>query len=468
MVVANQEDATHESIPSLVNNLHQYFSTGMTKPYSYRQQQLSGLLKFVTDCEDQIIEALRLDLGKPAAEALSAEIGMLVSEIKLALKYLSSWMKPKRVSTPMSVLPAKCQIYPEPLGVVLIIAPWNYPLQLTLTPVVGAIAAGNCVVVKPSELAPATSKLLATQLPNYIDTRSVKIVEGAVAETTALLAEKFDHIFYTGNSKVAHIVMSAATKHLTPVTLELGGKSPCIIDEMSDLKTVAKRLAWAKFSNAGQTCIAPDYVLVNAKQEAAFLQAMKEVLIEFYGANPMASADYGRIINQHHYHRLMALIPGSGEIVVGGSGDEQTRYIAPTILRDVPATSSVMADEIFGPILPVIAVNTMEEAIAFINARPKPLALYLFSHDKQLQEQVINNTSSGSVSVNFPMLQMINPALPFGGIGPSGMGCYHGKYSFDAFTHYKSVMKKSLWFELALMYPPYGKGIMKLVRWVMM
>lgn len=468
MIAATQENTTLENIPSIVNTLHQHFSDGITKSYTYRQQQLLGLLKFINDRENDIIEALRVDLGKPAAESLSAEIGMLVSELKYTLKHLSSWMKPKRVSTPLIALPAKSQIYPEPLGVILNITPWNYPIQLTLAPLIGAIAAGNCVLMKPSELAPACSRLLATTLSQYIDPRCVQVVEGGVTETTALLAQKFDHIIYTGNGKVAQIVMTAAAKNLTPVTLELGGKSPCIVDDMSDLTTVAKRLVWAKFSNAGQTCIAPDYVLVNAKQESALLQAMKDALLKFYGANVAASPDYGRIINNNHYQRLMKLLQDSGEVVVGGVGDEQSRYIAPTILRAVPLNAPVMMDEIFGPILPVITVNNIDEAIAFINARPKPLSLYLFSTDKAVQEQVIANTSSGSVSVNFPMMQMLNPLLPFGGVGASGMGFYHGKFSFDAFTHYKSVMKKSLWMDLPLVYPPYGKAIIKLVRWVMM
>lgn len=468
MTASTPQDNAIEGIPARVKKLHQYFSQGITKSYDYRQQQLLGLLKFIHEREDDIINALRTDLGKSAAEALSAEIGMLVSEINFTLKHLSSWMKAKRVATPMAAQPATSLIYPEPLGVILVIAPWNYPVQLTLTPMIGAIAAGNCVMVKPSELAPASSRLLAEALPAYVDKRSVQIVQGGIPETTALLAEAFDHIIYTGNGKVAQIVMTAAAKHLTPVTLELGGKSPCIIDELSDLKTVAKRLIWAKFSNAGQTCIAPDYVLVNTKQEQALLSEMKTVLLEFYGRHPITSADYGRIINKNHFQRLMKLIPGSGDIVVGGEGDEQARFIEPTILRNVPPDSPVMADEIFGPILPVLTVNNIDEAIAFINARPKPLALYLFSNNKQRQEQVISSTSSGSVSVNFPMMQMVNPQLPFGGVGPSGMGAYHGKFSFDSFTHYKPVMKKPLWLDLSLLYPPYGQAFMKVVRWLMM
>lgn len=459
---------TSADIQNTIKSLRHHYESGITKPVTYRLTQLKALLRFLQEQEAEILKALYEDLGKPAAESLSTEVGVVISELKMTIKHLPSWMKPKRVGSPLMVMPASSQIYPEPLGVVLIIAPWNYPLQLTLAPLIGAMAAGNCVVIKPSEVAPATSRLLAKVLPTYLDPASVQIMEGSVAETTALLAETFDHILYTGNGKVARIVMTAAAKHLTPVTLELGGKSPCIIDEFTDFTTVAKRLVWAKFSNAGQTCVAPDYVLVKETHESALLQALQQALKNFYGEDAKASRDYGRIINANHFQRLMKLIPDSGDIVVGGTGDEAKRYIAPTILRNVPANAPVMEDEIFGPILPVISVKNMEEAISFINARPKPLSLYIFSHNKKLQEHIITSTSSGSVAVNYPMMQYINPLLPFGGIGASGMGCYHGKYTFDTFTHYKSVLKKPFWGDVSFIYPPYGKAFIKLVRWLMM
>jgi aldehyde dehydrogenase (NAD+) len=352
------------------------------------------------------------------------------------------------------------------LGVVLIISPWNYPLQLLLVPLVGAIAAGNCAVLKPSEITPAMSDLFARRLPNYVDRESIQVVEGGVAETTALLAERFDHIFYTGNGTVGRIVMEAAAKHLTPVTLELGGKSPCIVDQHTDLDVAAKRIIWGKFFNAGQTCVAPDYVLVQQAIEDALLARMKQTLVEFFGDDPSKSPDYGRIVNERHHQRLMKLLPGSGEVVAGGVGDEEKRYIAPTILRNVPADAPVMADEIFGPILPVLKYAGIDEAIARVNARPKPLALYLFTNDEEVQKRVLERTSSGGVTVNHTLLHLTVPALPFGGVGASGLGAYHGKFSFETFSHRKSVLIKPTWLDLKFIYPPYDKTKRKLVRWL--
>ena len=357
---------------------------------------------------------------------------------------------------------------PYETGVVLIISPWNYPINLTLIPLIGALASGNCVVIKPSEIAPATSRLLRTELSKYIDNDSLAIIEGGVAETNALLSEKFDHIFYTGNGNVGRIVMTAAAKNLTPVTLELGGKSPCIVDQYTNLDVAARRIVWGKFSNAGQTCIAPDYILAHESIENELLEKMKNTIYAFYGENPKTSIDYGRIINTNHYQRLMKLLAGSGDIYIGGIGDEKERYIAPTILRNVPTDAPVMAEEIFGPILPVLKIKNIDQAIAFINARPKPLSLYLFSSDREIRKRVIANTSSGSVCINFPMLQMTVPALPFGGVGASGIGAYHGKATFETFTHYKSVLIKPTWVDLSILYPPYTAKYARLIRWLMM
>jgi aldehyde dehydrogenase (NAD+) len=430
--------AQGSDISSVVFSLRQHFNAGVTRTLAFRQQQLAGLKRFLIECESDILAALHEDLGKPRAETLSAEIGLLNAELAHTNKHLAAWMKPKRVSTSFIAMPGRSMIYPQPLGVVLVIAPWNYPLQLTLAPLIGALAAGNCAVVKPSEVAAATSRLLATKLPGYIDSRCLKVIEGGIPETTALLQEQFDYIFYTGNGTVGRVVMTAAAKHLTPLTMELGGKSPCIVNSDTDLDVAARRIVWGKFSNAGQTCVAPDYVLVHEAVEEQLLAKLRIETLAFYGNNPEMSADYGRIINHHHYQRLMQLIPGSG-----------TLY------------------EIFGPILPVLKIKDMQAAINFVNAGPKPLALYIFTSDSVVREKIIAETSSGSVSINYPMLQLTVPALPFGGVGASGMGAYHGQASFATFTHYKSVLVKPTWFDPSLLYPPYSQRYTKLCRWLM-
>ena len=457
-----------ETIAKTVATLRSNFMNNVTRSYEFRERQLAGLAKFLKECESQIESALYQDIGKPAAETLAAEIGMVATELNLTRRQLSSWMKVKRVSTPLLAQPGYSRIYSEPLGVVLIIAPWNYPIQITLLPLVGALAAGNCVVIKPSELAPATSRLLATLLPNYIDPQCLRVIEGGVPETTAILNEHFDYICYTGSGAVGRIVMTAAAKHLTPVTLELGGKSPCIVDDTTDLKVAARRIAWGKFSNAGQSCVAPDYILVFESVEEALLTHLKKAVNEFYGDHPKASPDYGRIISTNHYHRLMNLIPGSGQIYLGGEGVESERYIPPTILRDVPRDAPAMQEEIFGPILPVITIKSIDDAIQFINSRSKPLALYLFSENNKTRKKVIEKTSSGSMSINYPMLQLTVPSLPFGGVGESGMGAYHGKATFDMFSHRKSVLTKPTWIDLSILYPPYSSLYKKLVRWLML
>ena len=407
---------------------------------------------------------LHRDVGKPALEAFTAEIAFTARELALVQKKLPAWVRPQRVATPLFALPGKSLIQHDPLGVVLIIAPWNYPLQLSIGPLIGAIAAGNCAVLKPSEVAPATSTLLATFLPQYVDGDCVQVVEGAVPETTALLAERFDHIFYTGNGTVGRIVMEAAARQLTPVTLELGGKSPCIVEPSADLDVAARRILWGKFYNAGQTCVAPDYVLAHEAIEEKLVALLKRTLTEFYGDDPRRSPDFGRIVNVRHLHRLQKLLPGSGEIVVGGTAAEEERYLAPTILRNVSADAPVMADEIFGPILPVLRVKGLEEAIAFVNARPKPLALYLFTTDADVQARVLERTSSGGVAVNHTTLHVAVSSLPFGGVGASGMGAYHGKATFETFSHRKSVLVKSNWLDLRLIYPPYDDKKKKWLR----
>jgi len=453
-------------IPELVATMRGHFDSGRTRPQRWRQRQLEGLARLLEEREAEILDALAADLGKPKLEAFTAEVAYLASEIAVTRKKLAKWMKPTRVRTPLVTQPGKSFVHKDPLGLVLIIAPWNYPFQLALAPLVGALAAGNCAVVKPSEISPQTSTLIARLLPEYLDPDCVKVVEGAVPETTELLAQRWDHIFYTGNGTVGRIVMAAAAKHLTPVTLELGGKSPCIVDEQVNLDVAARRIVWGKFYNAGQTCVAPDYVLAHESVHDLLLDKLVSTVREFYGADPQKSGDYGRIVNERHHRRLMKLMD-SGEAVVGGTGDESDRYIAPTVLRNVAGDSPVMADEIFGPILPVLPIESVDKAIAFVNERPKPLALYLFSDDGEVQKDVIRRTSSGGATINHAWLHLAVHDLPFGGVGESGMGAYHGKASFDTFTHHKSVLQKPTKVDPTLLYPPYDDKKKKILRFLM-
>jgi len=458
--------AAPEPVNELVARLRRTWDSGLTRPYAWRVGQLRRLGDLIRENEQVLFDALRQDLGKPAFEAWASAPSVLLGEIAPAREYLPEWMKPQRAEIPLVIEPARAYVQPEPLGVALIIAPWNYPLSLALAPLVGALAAGNCAVIKPSEIAPATSKAITELVPRYLDRECIAVVQGGVAETTALLAERFDHVFYTGNGTVGRIVMTAAARHLTPVTLELGGKSPCIVDSDVDLKVAGRRIAWGKFFNAGQTCVAPDYVLVPPALEQPLLEEIKQAVTGFFGAEPKGSPDYGRIVSARHHERLSKLL-ASGEVVVGGHTDPATRYIAPTVLRNVAPDSPVMADEIFGPILPVLTVPDVDAAIAFVNARPKPLALYVFSKKRGTVEKVLERTSSGGVCVNDTVTHLLPPDLPFGGVGPSGMGAYHGKASFDTFTHYKSVLDRSTWLDPDLRYPPYSDNKLKWARRVM-
>jgi aldehyde dehydrogenase (NAD+) len=443
-------------IPPLVEALRASFEEGTTRPAAWRKGQLDQIVRLMDEHGDDFVAALKTDLGKPALEARITDISIVKAEALLAKKHLAHWMRPQKVRTPLEQQPAHARILREPLGVVLIIAPWNYPIQLLLSPLVGALAAGNCVVLKPSEVTPHVSELLGRLVPRYLDTGCIALVQGGAEETTALLKERFDHILYTGNGSVGRIVMEAAAQQLTPVTLELGGKSPCIVDRDVELEVCARRIAWGKFLNAGQTCIAPDYVLVHESREAELLEALKRSLREFYGEEPKRSKDFGRIVNERHHRRLAVLLK-DGEIVVGGEVDEAERYIAPTILRNVSPQAPVMSDEIFGPILPVLTVRSMDEAIRFVNARPKPLALYVFTRHPKVEEEVLSRTSSGGACVNATLWHLANANLPFGGVGPSGMGAYHGRDSFETFSHRRGVVTKSTRLDPKIAYPPYTR-----------
>ncbi len=450
-------------IPGVVAHLRSSFDCYRTRDIAWRREQLRRLKRMVLEREADIFAALKEDLGKSTFESWVTETGFVISNIDYAIKRLRAWMKPEKVTTPLINQPGSSAVHREPLGVVLIIGAWNYPFQLVMSPLVGAIAAGNCVIVKPSEVSVNTSAVVAKGICDYLDPEGIRVIEGGVPETTALLKESFDHIFYTGGHNVGRIVMEAAAKHLTPVTLELGGKNPCIVDCNVNQAVAARRIVWGKFLNAGQTCVAPDYVLVHEKVETEFLDRMKSTVQQFYRANPKNSPDYPRIINQKHFNRLAALLD-CGEVVTGGETDSSERYIAPTILRDVPVHSPVMDDEIFGPILPVLTVSHVDEAVSFINARPKPLALYIFSQDKRLQQRVLQRISSGGVCVNDVVVHVAVPELPFGGVGPSGMGAYHGRASFETFSHRKSVLSKSTRMDLPVRYPPYSESKLKWIK----
>ena len=444
-------------------DLRSTYNSGHTRPLAWRKHQLEQMIKMLEENEPEFLAALKTDLGKPTVEGFITDIAFITGEIKLMLKNLKKWNKPQRVPTPLVTMPAKSQLIPEPLGVVLVIAPWNYPIQLLLVPAAGAIAAGNAVVMKPSEVSAATSVVLARLVPKYLDQKAITLVEGGVPETTALLAEHFDHIFYTGNGTVGRIVMAAAANNLTPVTLELGGKSPVIIDESANIRVTARRIAWGKWLNAGQTCVAPDYILVNEKVRQPFLDELGKAITDFFGADPQTSESYGRIVSPRHFDRLKSLMSG-GKVVIGGETNAESRYVAPTVLADVDMNSALMNEEIFGPLLPVISITSTKQAIDFITARPHPLALYVFAENKSVVNEVLAKTTAGGMTVNGTLMHLTSPHLPFGGIGESGMGGYHGKSGVRLFQHMKPVLSRGTKLDPSLAYPPYTDKKAKLFR----
>jgi aldehyde dehydrogenase (NAD+) len=446
-------------------SLRATFDSGRTRPLAWRLEQLAGLRRLVGEGDAELVDALRQDLGRPAMEAFVADIGAVKSELRHMVKHLERWMRPAKVRVPITVAPAKAWVQPEPLGVALVIAPWNYPIQLLLLPMAAALAAGNCVLAKPSEMAPASSAALARLIPRYLDNDAVVVVEGGVDETTALLAERWDHIFFTGSTAVGHVIAEAAAKHLTPTVLELGGKSPTYVHASADLDIAARRIAWGKFLNAGQTCIAPDYVLVDRQVKDVFVEKLRAQIGEHYGSDAQQSTSFGRIVNARHLGRLKGLLDkGAGTVVTGGTFDDSDRFLAPTITVDPSPDSAIMREEIFGPILPVLGVDGPEDAKAFITSRPKPLALYVFANDAATVDSVVDGTSSGGVCINQTLMHLLPPDLPFGGVGDSGMGAYHGKAGFDVFSHRKSVLRKPVKPDLKLLYPPYKPRVERLVR----
>lgn len=440
---------------AIVAGLRDTFERGSTKSLAWRVRQLTALKRMLIERGPDFERALATDLAKSPTEAQISEIGLIVGEIEFTLRHLRSWLRPRRVAVPLAFAPASGKVVREPLGVVLVIGPWNYPVQLSLVPLVGALAAGNAVLVKPSELAPASSRLMAELLPEYLDPTAVAVVEGGVDETTALLAERFDHIFFTGNGRVGRIVARAAAEHLTPVTLELGGKSPVFVDDGADLAVAARRIAWGKFLNAGQTCVAPDYLLATAKTAAALVPHLAAAIAELYGSEPRTSADLARIVNGQNVDRLAALLAGTTP-EIGGEVEREARYIAPTVLNGVDPDHPLMAEEIFGPVLPIVHVAGVSDAIRFITARDKPLALYVFSPSRSVERRFLRETSSGAVGLGIPAAHLLVPTLPFGGVGESGTGRYHGRFSIDTFSHEKAVLSKSTKPDtLQIIYPPH-------------
>ncbi|KAF9197614.1 Aldehyde dehydrogenase [Haplosporangium sp. Z 27] len=462
---------TEAEINQAVETSRQTFKSGYTKPLKFRRHQLQQLWRLLDENTDAIVEAVNKDLRKHRNETMLGEIVPSKEEINDALEHLDEWAKDERVSPAfVNKIGSVCLKRKEPKGSTLLISPWNYPIFLTFGPLVGAIAAGCTAVIKPSEVAPHSAKLMTELFPRYIDSRAYIVINGAAHETTKLLEHKWDHIFYTGNGTVAKIIMKAAAQHLTSLTLELGGKSPAIIDENASMDIVAKRIAFGKTFNAGQTCVAPDYILLTAKAEEKFVPALKRALTDMFGANPQASTDFARIINNRHFHRLSKVLTEnkSGDIVIGGQTDEKDLYIAPTVIANVDREDKLMEDELFGPLLPMIRVADVDDAIEYINSKDTPLALYVFSSNKKLAKKVLDSTNSGGAVINDTLMHVAEGSLPFGGFGPSGMGSYHGKRSFDAFTHERSTMIKDLnpvgEAMTAVRYAPYTKTNLKLAR----
>ncbi|HFV7391139.1 TPA: aldehyde dehydrogenase [Staphylococcus aureus] len=441
-----------------------FFNTQQTKDISFRKEQLKKLSKAIKSYESDILEALYTDLGKNKVEAYATEIGITLKSIKNARKELKNWTKTKNVDTPLYLFPTKSYIKKEPYGTVLIIAPFNYPFQLVFEPLIGAIAAGNTAIIKPSELTPNVARVIKRLINETFDANYIEVIEGGIEETQTLIHLPFDYVFFTGSENVGKIVYQAASENLVPVTLEMGGKSPVIVDETANIKVASDRICFGKFTNAGQTCVAPDYILVHESVKDDLITALSKTLREFYGQNIQQSPDYGRIVNLKHYHRLTSLLNSAQmNIVFGGHSDEDERYIEPTLLDHVTNDSAIMQEEIFGPILPILTYQSLDEAIAFIHQRPKPLSLYLFSEDENATQRVINELSFGGGAINDTLMHLANPKLPFGGVGASGMGRYHGKYSFDTFTHEKSYIFKSTRLESGVHLPPY-KGKFKYIK----
>lgn len=451
---------------SSLEKMRQYFNSGSTKPFAFRKEQLKKLKQSILSHEQDLYDALYADLKKSPEETWVTETGMVIAELNAALKHLRNWMEPERVSTNLLNMPSGSRVMNEPLGVVLIIGPWNYPFQLLINPLIGAIAAGNCVVLKPSEFAPATDAVMRKIIEDVFPKEYILYVQGDGAAVIPGMMNNFsfDHVFYTGSTMVGRIIYKMAAERLVPVTLELGGKSPCVVESDANIKVAARRIVMTKFSNAGQMCVAPDYLLVHASVKDQLINAMKETIQQFFTDKPEESYNYGKIINEKQFNRISGYL-SSGTKLVGGRTDKEKLFIEPTLLTDVPLDAPVMTDEIFGPVLPIISFNSLEEAKAIIDKHPNPLAFYIYTSSRQKERDWLNAVPAGGSCVNNSSWHLTNHHLPFGGRGFSGTGCYHGKYSFDTFSHKKAVMKTPTWFDPNIKYPPF-KGKLKLFKWV--
>lgn len=449
------------TISEIVSNQRDYFLSGTTRSADFRLDALKKLKKGIKANQKLLTDALLADLNKSASESYMCEIGIVYDEIATHLKGLKRWMKNKKVPTPLAQFHSKSFVSPEPYGVTLIMSPWNYPMQLCFAPLIGAISAGNCAVVKPSAYAPSVSSAIAKILSETFSPEYIAVVEGGRDQNSALLEEKFDYIFFTGSVAVGKVVMAAAAKHLTPISLELGGKSPVIVDETADIEISARRIAFGKILNAGQTCVAPDYLFVHHSVKEKFVEMYQKAVSEFFPKGDYS--DYPHIINEKHFNRLLGLMEGE-KVVYGGNSDASKRFIEPTLLDSITFDAPIMQEEIFGPILPIIEYSNIEECINFIRSKPKPLALYLFTSSRYIQKRVLDSCTFGGGCINDTMIHLATPYMGFGGIGESGMGSYHGKFSFDAFTHYRSIVNKSLFPDLKMRYRPYKRGKDALIK----
>lgn len=454
---------TNKEISGLVERTAAFFNTHATLPYQFRIEQLKKLDKALSASEKMLTDALYHDLHKTEMESYFTEIGIVKDEIHFFLKHLKKLMAPRRVSTPLTHFPASSRIYHEPYGTVLIMSPWNYPVNLTLTPLVGAIAAGNCAILKPSNYTPATAQCIANLISSTFSPEYISVVTGGREENTALLDHRVDYIFFTGGTTVGKLVMQAAAAHLTPVTLELGGKSPCIIEKTANLAVAARRILFGKILNGGQTCVAPDYVLIDESIKDAFITECAGVLKQFFLSEQAVAAQMPHIVNEKHFNRLTALVEGEKQVLTAGTADIQTHFFPLTLLDTVTFESPVMQEEIFGPILPLISFKELEWAINEVRCRPRPLSLYLFTCNSAVEKKILAEISFGGGCINDTIVHLATSAMPFGGIGNSGMGQYHGAYSFDTFSHKKSIMKKPLLLDIPLRYHPYSE---KKLKWI--
>lgn len=451
------------NISDVVKNQIDFFAQGKTFDVSYRIATLKKLKQAIIKHQREIYDALKADLGKSETESYMCEVGLVLSELSYQIKHIKKWSKPKRKKMSLPNFHSKSFIVQEPMGVTLVMSPWNYPILLTLDPVIGAVGAGNCCVVKPSAYSPKTSSVIKKIISDVFEPGHVTVIEGGREQNTQLLNQRFDYIFFTGSVNVGKLVMEKASSNLTPVTLELGGKSPCIIDRDTNLKLAAKRIVFGKYLNCGQTCVAPDYIFVPRDKKSEFIKYVKEEIISQFGEKPLDNENYGKIINAKHYERLMGLIDNS-KVVIGGKGDKDSCRIEPTVLDNVTAKDAVMQEEIFGPIMPILEYEKIDQVENFIKEREKPLALYLFTDNKQTEDRLLKYVSFGGGCINDVVVHLSTEQLAFGGVGYSGMGSYHGRKSFDTFSHEKSIMKKYNWIDLPMRYQPYTKDKLNLIK----